>query len=210
MGAFWKHDGNPKRPHPLISSKKHSDSYTNSELVLEDPTVLNMACLDLVKTLRLEGLELDEVDRVIGPEKGAVRISHDVARKITSTRRILKHCLSAYAEKKEEGEHKRMVLSRFAIHAGERLLPVEDVLTTGGSVRLTVLAAESAGATILPFVGGLVNSSGQSELDGMKIVELIKRPISVWTPQNCPFCRLGSEPIRPKSVENWARLNASY
>lgn len=208
--AFWAHDLNPKRPHPLITSNQHSDRYTNSELILEDPILLDKACSDLVKCIRIAGLDLETVDRVIGPEKGAIKIAHDVARRISNARERLAHCLSAYAEKEGEGDRKRMVLNRFAIYPGERILLVEDVLTTGGSINLTALAVEMAGGVVLPYVMVLVNSSRRSRVDGRRVVSLINRPIPVWTRPNCPLCLKGSEAIQPKGLVNWARLNAEY
>ena len=84
----------------------------------------------------------------------------------------------------------------------------EDVLTTGGSVDLTIDAVESSGGAVMPFILVLVNRSGLTEASGKKIITLINRPMPMWIPDECPLCREGSEAIRPK--DNWARLNASY
>ena len=87
---------------------------------------------------------------------------------------------------------------------------VEDVLTTGGSVDLTAEAVTNAGGVVLPFVIILVNRSGLTEVNGKKIVALIDRPMPMWTPDECPLCKQGSEALRPKGTENWDRLNAEY
>ena len=95
-----------------------------------------------------------------------------------------------------------------------RLLPkksillCEDVLTTGGSVDLVAKAITSAHGTVLPFILVLVNRSGLTEASGNKIVALIDQPMPMWTPEECPLCKEGSEAIRPK--DNWALLNAIY
>lgn len=172
MGASWTHGGNPARPHPVITSGKHSDSYTNSELVLQDPVILDRACRDLVRLLLSAGVDLGVIRRVIGPEKGAIRIAHDLARQISIWSFVSEHCLSAYAEKVTDGADKFMVLARVAIGEGERVLLAEDVLTTGCSVRLTAMAVENAGGIVLPYVCTLVNSSRQSEVDGRKVIAL--------------------------------------
>ena len=52
-GALWVHDGNPLRPHALLSSGKHSDGFFNSELVMEDPSSFDEACEDLANLLDL-------------------------------------------------------------------------------------------------------------------------------------------------------------
>ena len=63
---------------------------------------------------------------------------------------------------------------------------------------------------MFPFVAVLVNRSGLTEVGGKKIVALIDRPMPMWTPDECPLCKAGSEAIRAKGSENWARLKATY
>lgn len=91
---------------------------------------------------------------------------------------------------------------------GQTVLLCEDVLTTGGSVDLTATAVTNAGGIVLPFLLVLVNRSGLTEAGGKKIVALIDRPMPMWTPEECPLCKEGSEAIRPK--DNWAALNAAH
>ena len=90
----------------------------------------------------------------------------------------------------------------------QSILLCEDVLTTGGSVDLAATAVTNAGGIVLPFILVLVNRSGLTEANGKKIVALIDRPMPMWTPEECPLCKQGSEAIRPK--DNWMRLNAAY
>ena len=207
-GALWLHDKNPKRPHALLTAGDHSSGFFNSELVMEDSTLLDEACFDLVQLLRESGVNLDEVDRVVGPAMGAITLAHDLSRLIAKQRRL--PCLRAYTEKDTDGGNKLMVFKKTAIHPGERILAAEDVLTTGESVDLTTTAVVKAGGIVLPFVAVLVNRSGLTEVGGKKIVALIDRPMPKWAPDECPLCQAGSEAIRPKGKENWARLNAEY
>lgn len=207
-GALWFHDGNPKRPHALLTSGKHSDGFFNSELVMEDSLLLDEACSDLVELLRQNGVDINNVDRVVGPAMGAITLAHDISRHIGRERSRL--CLRAYTEKEMAGDRKIMVFKKTSICSGECILPVEDVLTTGGSVGLTATTVTEADGIVLPFVGVLVNRSGLTEADDKKIVALIDRPMPMWTPNECPLCKKGSEAIRPKGTENWNRLNASY
>ena len=207
-GALWIHDENSKRPHALLTSGNHSSGFFNSELVMEDSTLLDEACFDLVQSLCEKGLNLDEVDRVVGPAMGAITLAHDLSRQIA---RHCKHiCLRAYTEKGLDGDKPVHVFTKTKIWPRERILPSEDVLTTGGSVVLTTNAVLNAGGIVLPFVAVLVNRSGLTEVDGKKIVALIDRPMPIWTPDECPLCQAGSEAIRPKGTDNWARLNAEY
>ncbi len=207
-GALWLHDGNSKRPHALLTSGNHSSGFFNSELVMEDSLILDDACSDLVELLRQHGLILNDVDRVVGPAMGAITLAHDISRHIGRDRG--RFCLRAYTEKETDGDSKLMVFRKTMIRPGERVLPAEDVLTTGGSVDLTATAVTNVGGIVLSFVAVLVNRSGLTEVKGKKIVALIDRPMPMWTPDQCPLCQEGSEAIRPKGVENWNRLNAAY
>lgn len=211
-GAFWTHDGNPRRPHAILTAEKqgrkmHSRGFFDSELVMEDPFVLDKAAFDLVRSLERQGLKLNSVDRVIGPAMGAITLAHDVARRIGSSRSCPRPCLRSYAEKEMDGDGKRaFVFKRTAIRSRERVLLIEDVLTTGESIGLTAEAVIHAGGIVLPFVGALVNRSGFDEIGGKRAVALVDHPMPAWAPEKCPLCKGGSMAIRPK--ENWAILNA--
>lgn len=209
-GALWFHDENMKRPHALLTSGKHSSGFFNSECVMEDSLLLDQACLDLVQMLAMQGaVNINNIDRVVGPAMGAVTLAHSTSVHISRARGRV--CLRAFTEKEIGLDGvTRMVFKRTAIRPGERILIVEDVLTTGGSVDLTESAILEAGGTVLPFVAVLVNRSGLKEVGGKGIVSLIDRSMPIWGPEECPLCKQGSEAIRPKGVDNWARLNASY
>ncbi|MBL1434489.1 hypothetical protein COB87_002910 [Candidatus Wolfebacteria bacterium] len=207
-GALWLHDGNSKRPHALLTSGMHSDGFFNSELVMEDSIFLNNACSYLVELLQQDNLDLSSVDRVVGPAMGAITLANDISRNLGLRRS--RSCLRAYVEKEMDGNKKIMVFKKTLIRSKERILIVEDVLTTGGSVELTAAAITKAGGTVLPFVAVLVNRSNLTEVGGRKIIALINRPMPMWTPKKCPLCKKGSEAIRPKGTKNWNRLNTSY
>jgi orotate phosphoribosyltransferase len=216
-GALWLHNGNPNRPHVLLTSGKHSSGFFNSESVMEDPLLLDEAARDLVQLVGERGTGIGTIDRVVGPAMGAITLANDLARHISMARRghgvPRTVCLRAYAEK-DEGEGtdaKTMVLKRTTVKPREKILLCEDVLTTGGSVDLTASAVEAAGGTVLPFVAILVNRSGLKEVNGRKIIALIDRPMPMWSAEECPLCRQGSEAIRrPKGAESWSRLNVVH
>lgn len=203
-GALWIHDGNALRPHALLTAGNHSNGFFNSERVMEEPLLLEEACVDLVHKLGLAGADLGTVDRVVGPAMGAITLAHDLARSIGRRGRP---CLRAYTEKLEQGG---MAFSRTKINKGERILCAEDVVTTGSSIGLTAGAAIGNGGVVLPYVAVLVNRSGLKEVDGRQIIALIDRAMPMWEPEECELCAKGSEAIRPKIKGNWERLNATY
>jgi len=205
--ALWIHDGNPKSPHALLTSGKHSNGFFNSRLVIPDEPLLHDAAFDLLELLGNSGeVEGRDVDIVIGPQTGATKLAELISGQVPDCTGY--PCHWASPAKNEQGGQKSIVFSNEDL----RLLPrrsvllCEDVLTTGGSVDLTATAVTSAGGIVLPFILVLVNRSGLTEASGKKIIALIDRPMPMWTPDECPLCRMGSEALRPK--DNWARLNA--
>ena len=200
--ALWTHDGNPKRPHALLSGGEHSGGIFNSELVMEYPGILDRAASDLIEKLCRAGFDIGTPDRVIGPAMGAITLAHDVARHIGRGRD--NPCLRAYAEKQEDGS---FAFNRTSIGENEILLSVEDVLTSGESVGRMLMAVPNK-ANVLGFIGLLVNRSGLVKFGGRKLVALIDHPMPNWPADECPLCKQGSEAIRPKG--NWGRLNADY
>lgn len=206
--AFWVHDGNPKRPHALLTSGKHSDGFFNSELVMEDPLTLDEACRELMVRLNSSRIPFLAFHRVVGPAMGAITFAHDMARHIAEKRGY--SCFRSYVEKEERGGIKSMLFRRTSLHRGEIVFLVEDVLTTGESVRLMKDAVIGAGGLVFPRMAVLVNRSGLSKIAGMEIIALIDQPLHNWNPEECPLCKEGSEAIRPKTGENWVRLNADY
>ena len=103
-----------------------------------------------------------------------------------------------------------MAFKRTSIRATELILVVEDVITTSKSVKAAFAAVMAAYGYIAPVVGALVNRSGLKMVDDKGIIALIDHPMPMWTPEECPLCKKGSEAIRPKGIENWTRLNANY
>lgn len=207
--ALWMHDGNPKRPHALFTSGKHSNGFFNSRLVIPDDELLGRAALWLLKCFVAEEKSFRKINGFVGPQTGATRLSELMSESIADFgegRRF-----SASPAKYEENGVKSMVFSEdeLKLLPGAQILLCEDVLTTGGSVDLTVEAVESAGGIVLPFVLVLVNRSGLKEVNGKKIISLIEREMPIWTPEECLLCKQGSEAIRPKG-ENWALLNSDY
>jgi orotate phosphoribosyltransferase len=137
---------------------------------------------------------------VIGSAMGAVCIAYEIAGQ--------HGCLAGFTEPVKGDSGKQMVLKRFNVEPGDRVFVVEDVMTTGGTTLKTVKALKEAGAEILPIFAVLVNRSGKKNLDFIDIAALIDRAMPMWEPDDCPLCKKGSEPIRPKG--NWDRLTAKY
>ena len=95
-----------------------------------------------------------------------------------------------------------------AVQPGDVCLMCEDVVTTGGSINLTVSATIEAKGFVLPYIMALVNRSGLKKVDGREVIALIDSHMPIWAPDKCPLCADGSKTTRPK--DNWAFLTQDY
>ena len=208
--ALWIHDGNPKRPHALLASGMHSNGFFNSRLIIPHEILLHDAAHDLLELFIRQSGNIAQVHGVVGPQTGATKLAEFMSSKIRSLTNG--HCFWASPAKESRGEGDEKVMGfneeELRLLPKKSILLCEDVLTTGGSVDLVAKAITSAHGTVLPFILVLVNRSGLTEASGNKIVALIDQPMPMWTPEECPLCKEGSEAIRPK--DNWALLNAIY
>jgi orotate phosphoribosyltransferase len=190
-GAIWIHDGNPARPHALLTSGLHSDGFVNCTKVTQHPLVLQAAVTEGLSP-QLADLK---PDWVIGSAFGAITFAHAVA-----------HYLLARAGFTEK-DGDVMKLARFEIAPNETVLVVEDTISTGGSTKKTIEGIIASGVDdkrILPYIVALVNRSGSEDLAGRKIRALLTPVIHAWTPSECPLCKAGSQPVRPKA--HWNEL----
>lgn len=167
--------------HFLLTSGRHSDRYFQCALVLQHPEYTGELCRELAS--RFAG---QRVDVVVGPAMGGILISYEVAR-----------CLgvrSLFAER----ENGKMTLRRgFSISPGERVLVVEDVITTGGSVKEVIEAVGQAGGEVVG-AGVLVDRSGGAAL-GVPVESLLQIPAVSYSPEECPLCKQGLPFIKPGS-----------
>ncbi len=210
-GALWIHDGNPKRPHALLTSGKHSNGFFNSRLVIPDEDLLDEAAADLVEKLGFQDGNQVGVDSIVGPQTGATKLAEFIYGHMADCGESPRFWASP--AKSEKDGQKSMVFNSAELCLLAQRKPVllcEDVLSTGGSIELTAAAVKDAGGIVLPYVLVLVNRSGLTEIGGKKIVALIDHLMPMWEPDECPLCKQGSEAIRPKGTENWDRLNANY
>ncbi len=218
LDALWIHDGNPLRPHALLTSGNHSNGFFDSLPVVTHLGLLEVAVSDLV-TLLIEGdVDLHKVDMVVGPQTGATKLAEALSLEITLAEPQfplvggLRTCLTASPAKHFEGGVKSMVFNEeeWKSLLGRHILLCDDVLTTGSSIELTERAITQGGGVVLPYVVVLVNRSGLSEVNGKKIIALIDHPMPIWEARECPLCAQGSVALRPKEEGNWAQLNQNY
>lgn len=198
LGALWVHDKNPQRPHALLTSGKHSNGFFNMTKLMQWPQTLSLTCRDLG---RLAHETILDCDWIVGSAMGAITMAHEIAQ--------IYNKKFAFTEPVIGGPTKHMALHRFEIPTGSRVLMVEDVMTTGGTTRLSIQALEKKGLEIAPEILVLVNRSGLAHLDEKwPIISLIDEYMPIWQAEDCPLCQEGSIALRPK--QSWKELNANY
>ncbi|KJS48908.1 orotate phosphoribosyltransferase [Desulfosporosinus sp. BICA1-9] len=168
--------------HFLLTSGKHSAQYMQCAQVLQYPERAAILAEGLASVFR----DL-EIQTVIGPATGGILVSHEVA-KALGVRSLF-----------TERENGIMRLRRgFTLSPGERVLVVEDVITTGGSVR-EVLSVVREFEAIPVGVGVLVDRTGGTVDFGLPQSSIIQLEIQAYEAQECPLCAQGIPAIKPGS-----------
>jgi len=170
--------------HFRLTSGLHSPGYLQCALVLQHPADaerLGAAIAVRVRELRPTA--------VLSPALGGIVIGQEVGRAL-GIRAI-------FAERQDGG----LTLRRgFIISEADRVLVVEDVLTTGGSTRETIQVARAAGGYVVG-AASLVNRGGPSVEDtlGVPYVSLLRIDLPTFEPDQCPLCAKGLPVIKPGS-----------
>jgi orotate phosphoribosyltransferase len=174
--------------HFLLSSGLHSEQYLQSALVLQQPDIATKLCAALAEHFKGTKIEV-----VIAPALGGVFVSHETARALG---------VRALFAERVNGE---LTLRRgFIIRPGERVLVVEDVITTGKSTKETIEVVKNAGGVVIA-AGSLVDRSGGTAELGVPYKSLATLHVPTYAPEACPMCKTGSVPVKPGSrVKNQA------
>ncbi|MBU1672441.1 MAG: orotate phosphoribosyltransferase [Actinobacteria bacterium] len=164
-----------RKGHFRLSSGRHSDTYVQCSQLLKDPSRAIAAGRMLAECV---SREVGEVDAVLSPALGALLIGFTTA--LALDRDML------FAERVGG----RMSLRRgFALEPGMRVLLVEDVITTGGSILELARLVEEAGARAAAL-GCIVDRGGLAE-PGYPLVSLAAVKADSFEPDECPLCARG-------------------
>lgn len=178
----FKNTGALLEGHFVLTSGLHSSVYLQCALVLENPQEAEQFGRGIADHFRSQGIQV-----VAAPAIGGLVIGHEVARAL-GARFIW-----------TERENGRMTLRRgFTVTPGEKLLVVEDVVTTGGSTRETVEALRSRGADVIAAASIIDRSSGKADV-GVPRVALATLDVPSVDPAVCEACQRGESAIKPGS-----------
>ena len=169
--------------HFLLSSGKHSPFYLEKFQVLQWPEETARLCQSIV-----EGARALDVQTVAGPTTGGIILAHEVARQLGVR--------AVYAERTADG-HGREFRRGFRLNQAERVLVVDDIMSTGGSVQETIAAVRASGAEAVGVAVLVDRSAGQARFEGLPLISLWDVSIPAYTPDVCPQCAQGVPFVKP-------------
>jgi orotate phosphoribosyltransferase len=177
---IFKTAGAIKEGHFLLASGLHSPVYWEKFRILQYPHITEKLCRLVAQHFRGQ-----QIDAVAGPTTGGVVLAFEIARQL-GVRTI-------FAEK-EGGV--RVFRRDFEIASGEHILVVDDILTTGNSLRETISAVAKLGGIVIG-IGVLVDRSDQNLDFNLPFFSCVRAPTTVYSPQECPLCAARIPLVKP-------------
>ncbi len=174
-----------KNSHVIYTSGKHGSEYVNKDAVYRDPLATNELCQGIAEHFRDFNVEV-----VVAPVEGGINLSQGIARHLTLM--TVRKIVSIFADK--EGD--TLVIKRGYDKdvPGKRILVVDDVFITGGSVKKLIELIRSLGGIVVG-VGGLCNRGNVKAADlGEEVPELftlVSVQMDMYAPAECPLCKEG-------------------
>ncbi|MFN0096116.1 MAG: orotate phosphoribosyltransferase [Dehalococcoidia bacterium] len=163
------------RGHFQLASGRHGDLYIEKFRILQWPDLTARFCERIAAHFR------DKVNMVAGPTTGGIILSFETAKHLGLPALI--------CERKDAGEGREFKRG-FQLGPGDRVLVVDDVLTTGGSVRDVIDAVRERGAEVAG-VAVLIDRSGGKVDFGVPFFACMPLNVVSWAPAECPLCPKG-------------------
>jgi orotate phosphoribosyltransferase len=168
--------------HFRLTSGLHSGNYLQCALVLQHPREAEACGAALAQRVFTLGAQV-----VLSPALGGIVIGQEVGRGLG---------VRAIFAERQDG---RLTLRRgFKLEPGEKVLVVEDVITTGGSTRETIDVARAAGAEVVGAASVIDRSGGRLQLD-VPYFSLAEIAVPAYDPEKCPLCLAGQPVVKPGS-----------
>lgn len=165
--------------HFLLTSGRHSNRYLQCAKIFRNTKYSEELCAALGEKYADAGVQV-----VIGPAMGAVQMAYEVSRSL--------QCENFFTERGEDG---KMTLRRgFVVEPGQKALIVEDVVTTGGSVKEVIELVKAAGGEVVG-VGSIVDRTGGKIDFGVPFKAVYSADVASWEADDCPLCKTGELPL---------------
>ena len=161
--------------HFLLTSGLHSPRYVEKFNVLQKPVYTEKLCRAMAEKFKDANIET-----VVGPVTGGILLAHETG-KALGTRAIF-----------TERENGKMTFRRgFTLHEGERVLIVEDIDTTGGSIREVIDVVKEHGGIPVAVSMLVDRSGGKATFGDVPSTALLHMDVQTYKPEECPLCKAG-------------------
>ena len=161
--------------HFLLTSGLHSPRYVEKFNVLQKPVYTEKLCRAMAEKFKDANIET-----VVGPVTGGILLAHETG-KALGTRAIF-----------TERENGKMPFRRgFTLHEGERVLIVEDIVTTGGSIREVIDVVKEHGGIPVAVSMLVDRSGGKATFGDVPSTALLHMDVQTYQPDECPLCKQG-------------------
>lgn len=179
---IFRDAGALREGHFALASGKHSPRYLEKFWVLQWPAQTERLCASLA-----EHAATFRPDTIAGPTTGGIILAHEVGRQMGKR--------AVYAERNEDGRG-RALRRGFQLERGERIVVVDDIMTTGGSVHETIDAVRASGGEVVGAAVIVDRSGGAASLD-VPLRSLWALDIPTYTADACPQCARGEPLSKP-------------
>ena len=174
--------------HFKLSSGLHSEKYLQCALVLQYPDIAEKLSSTLAKKF-----SKTKIDVVVAPALGGITLAHEIARALGVR--------GLFTERRpsQGSQEGKMGLRRgFSIEKGEKVLVVEDVITTGGSTKEVIGVVKALGGKVIG-VGSVIDRSSKNLDFGVPFLSLAKVNVETFEEKDCPLCKKSIAVTKPGS-----------
>jgi len=163
--------------HFLLTSGLHSPHYVEKFNVLQQPKYTQQLCEAMAEKFKDANIET-----VVGPMTGGILLAHETG-KALGTRAIFT----------ERVDGKMTFRRGFSLHEGERVLIVEDIVTTGGSIKEVIEVVKAHGGVPVAVSMLVDRSGGKANFGDVPCTALLHMDVETYQPEECPLCQQGIE-----------------
>ena len=161
--------------HFLLTSGLHSPPYVEKFNVLQHPAYTEKLCQAMAEKFKDQNIQT-----VVGPVTGGILLAHETG-KALGTRAIF-----------TERENGKMTFRRgFSLQPGERVLIVEDIVTTGGSIKEVIDVVKAQGGIPVAVSMLVDRSGGKASFGDVPCTALLHLNVETYKPEECPLCKQG-------------------
>ena len=170
--------------HFIYASGRHGSQFLQFARILQHPEITEKLCVELAN--HFQGFH---ADLVVGPATGGIILAYEVAKQLD--------CSTAFLEKEPDGS---MAMKRgFTLVKGWKVIVIEDVTTTGGSVKKCIKHLQERGAEVVG-VGCIVNRNPGNVSFDVPFYSLAEINLASWLPEECELCKKGEPITEPDNI----------